>query len=496
MSRTKNVSIKMEDKVVKYTQGSRNNKINLNFSNIKDMYKLCLNLSHDVMHDFNLSSMSGRIYKNILAIRNVVPSKLWNKTIVSYSTIVKSKINNNSLSLITKFISSDDDEDDEDDMAGGSDELENDTLYYQIQDTIIDYMTNNNYLNEINNDEPYNQNELYASIMNIGTIILSYLGSTRKEEFNDYDYDISVNTINQNMTNIDIYNEFMSTLNNITTDYENFFSDVGPLLNNIENADNIKTGGSCNVNIQSKMTDELACTIINIDIALNNDDCFIEYNEKLTENNVKGIIILYYFQKNHQFLVNLFSILQPTEEINNLFQNGKLLLEQFNINPFLELNAYIDEFNNNIINLDDDKINQIRCVLDICIEHYKLIKTIISSYCVYDMLVEYAYHIEKYIETKNKENILQLIVDNNFCSEFSAKLFIKFIINNKLLDSDSDFLIPQPQNIFEEQDVTENNNILEQLPKPISIMDDEVDNNNNMYIEEPEPEPPAPFRWP
>ena len=40
---------------------------------------LCLNLSHDVMHDYNLSSMSERIFTNLFAIRNIVPETLWDE---------------------------------------------------------------------------------------------------------------------------------------------------------------------------------------------------------------------------------------------------------------------------------------------------------------------------------------------------------------------------------------------------------------------------------
>jgi hypothetical protein len=140
-----------------------------------DAYTLFLNLAHDVMHDFNLQGMCNRIYKNLLAIRNVVPTTLWNSNIVTYSTIIKSKGAKNDTALLINFIKSEGDDDEDGDMQSGGTKQE-------IEDFLKEYFEKNMYLDDIQT-ENYNQNELYAAILNVGTIITSYLGSVKKDNF-------------------------------------------------------------------------------------------------------------------------------------------------------------------------------------------------------------------------------------------------------------------------------------------------------------------------
>ena len=140
-----------------------------------DMYTLWLNLSHDVMHDFNLQGMCNRIYKNLLAIRNVVPTTLWNSNIVTYSNIIKSKGAKYDTALLINFIKSEGDDDEDGDMQSGGTKQE-------IEDFLKEYFEKNMYLDDIQT-ENYNQNELYAAILNVGTIITSYLGSVKKDNF-------------------------------------------------------------------------------------------------------------------------------------------------------------------------------------------------------------------------------------------------------------------------------------------------------------------------
>jgi len=72
-----------------------------------DFMTLCLNLSHDVMHDYNFGdTMNARIYKNLFAIRNVLPNNLWDEPTEKNIALIEKPYNpknDNPIKLLTNW---------------------------------------------------------------------------------------------------------------------------------------------------------------------------------------------------------------------------------------------------------------------------------------------------------------------------------------------------------------------------------------------------------
>jgi hypothetical protein len=494
----------------------------VNFNEEQDIITLFLNLAHDTIHDFNLSSMSERIYKNLHAIRNIVidePNKKDQDKSYTLTGTLKTDDKKVIIDRLTRFFNTLDDEEGEGEGEESSKQkvsskkttrdkknIEPKKEAVKKRKSKID--------KEVEVRDDYNPSELNASIVNVSTILTSYLGTTINDEteaplvedlsskqaskkrereisdeVNDFEPKIKEPKIEQPQPqeqeaqpleeqpqemevtdeaqeeqplesevteeaqemevteepqSFSLKETFKNTLSSIKDCFFSFVNTYKKYLG-YNNSSQGYTGG----NIINK--DNLKQCLIDIELALNDNDEYLPYNADITNDDAEGVFVMYYFIK-YDIHIDINDAI-----FNDIFNDGELDIKiKPQIEQIKQIKQQIQQINQIMPHelphcvpdfFEQIKIkfvlNDIKILFSLYNEYYKFLKKVVESKLVYDLLVCYEKcfkNLDLYDQITN-DNVLSKIVEDSFCNNVASELLYNIIIYDDEIEDINEYVI-------------------------------------------------------
>lgn len=429
-----------------------------------DFMTLCLNLSHDVMHDYNFgNTMNDRIYKNLFVIRNVLPNNLWDEQDKTNTMIINKPYNpknDNPIKLLTNWFYKIQENERNDIVKGNQPKkVLNNTAKMQakekkknidnkiknirakkilpkepveLQEALYAIRESKDEINEppaydatemevveekiTDVTENYNPYELEESIINVGTAIASFMGA-KIEKVNsiDDDYDYKEEPLPKSFPGDEQFAESIKTINkesglNMITTFIDSLQAIKQHFSNIyedfkeylfNSLTNVQSGGNPNYNE-------------NMLLAL------IEITNKIQESGYNnetdiGIIVLFYFLKyDINFKDNFVKLCGLEGDIILFFEDGYAFLQTTYQTKFqTEANSHINFETFKSVIYEYYYEDNISFILDASVEYYKFINIVINAYFTKILLESYENVLNEKVEDKKitNENILTKIID-------------------------------------------------------------------------------------
>lgn len=521
------------------------------FNKEQDIITLFLNLAHDTIHDFNLSSMSERIYKNLHAIRNIVidePNKKDQDKSYTLTGTLKTDDKKVIIDRLTRFFNTLDDEEGEGEGEESSKQkvsskkttrdkknIEPKKEAVKKRKSKID--------KEVEVRDDYNPSELNASIVNVSTILTSYLGATindeteaspveeapsvevlsykpeRKKRGREPSDDITgpkkkgpgiqqeqevqpleeqpqemavteeaqeeqpqemevtdeaqeeqplESEVTEEAQEMEVTEEpqsfslketFKNTLSSIKDCFFSFVNTYKKYLG-YNNSSQGYTGG----NTINK--DNLKQCLIDIELALNDNDEYLPYNADITNDDAEGVFVMYYFIK-YDIHIDINDAI-----FNDIFNDGELdikIKQQIkqiekiaNINEYFESHGlphcvpdFFEQIKLNFV------LNDIKPLFSLYNEYYKFLRKVVESKLVYDLLVCYEKcfkNLDLYGQITN-DNVLSKIVEDTFCDDVASELLYNIIIYDDEIEDINEYVM---SDIIKDEDIAKGVPILEQ----------------------------------